>query len=75
MTELERTLKDALFRMEQETTDTLQAHTQELTALREKVNRLSTQQQESVRLLQGLSDAYKSLEPLLTRLSAIVSGE
>jgi hypothetical protein len=75
MTELERTLKDALIRMEQETTDTLQAHTLELTALREKVNRLSTQQQESARLLQGLSDAYKSLEPLLTRLSGIVSGE
>jgi hypothetical protein len=75
MTELERTLKDALTRMEQETSDTLKAHNQELTALREKVNRISTQQQESARLLQGLSDAYKNLEPLLTRLNGIVSGE
>jgi septal ring factor EnvC (AmiA/AmiB activator) len=61
--------------MEQETADTLKTHNQELTTLREKVKRLSTQQQESARLLQGLSAAYKNLEPLLTRLSGIVSGE
>jgi chromosome segregation ATPase len=75
MTELERMLKDALTRMEQETSAALQAQKQELTALREKVTRLDTEQQQSARLLHDLCAAYKSLEPLLTRLSGIVNAD
>ena len=82
MTELERILKETLTTMEREITatqeahkKTLEAHNQAIRHLQQRVSRIETEQQESVRHLQHLSDIHASLEPLLSRLSAILNGK
>lgn len=88
MTELERTLKNTLLTLEQELSATqkahsislanqqhsLESHAQAIWQLQEKVSQLQTEQQESARLLQRLSDIHTNLEPLLSRLSALLNA-
>jgi ABC-type transporter Mla subunit MlaD len=88
MTELERMLKDTLARMEQEMTSTLQAHGTALDdhrqrlAVQEKalaqhqgqMQRMNNDLQALTRRLQESGDASASLEPLLSRLNAMLSG-
>jgi ABC-type transporter Mla subunit MlaD len=88
MTELERMLKDALARMEQEMTSTLQAHGTALDEQRQQLavqeKALAQQQGQMQRMnndlqvltwrLQESGDASASLEPLLSRLNAILNG-
>ncbi len=89
MTELERTLKNTLLIMEQELSATqkmhstslnnhqrsLKNHAQAIRQLQEKIGQLQTEQQESARHLQRLSDIHASLEPLLSRLSALLNAK
>ena len=88
MTELERMLKDTLARMEQEMTSTLQAHGAALDDHRQRLGvqekamaqqqgqmqRINNDLQVLTRRLQESGDAYTSLEPLLSRLNAMLSG-
>ena len=89
MTELERTLKNTLLTLEQELTATQKAHSASLTnhqsslenhaqvirQLQEKIGQLQTEQAESARHLQRLSDIHANLEPLLSRLSALLNAK
>ena len=89
MTELERTLKNTLLTLEQELSATqkahsislanqqhsLESHAQAIWQLQEKVSQLQTEQQESARHLQRLSDIHANLEPLLSRLSALLKAK
>ena len=89
MTELERTLKNTLLTLERDLTATqkahgtslvnhqssLKSHAQAIRHLQEKIGQLQAEQQESARHLQRLSDIHASLEPLLSRLSAILSAK
>ena len=88
MTELERTLKNTLLTLEQELSATqkmygtslvnhqrsLESHVQAIRQLQEKIGQLQAEQQESARHLQRLSDIHANLEPLLSRLSALLSA-
>ncbi|MBI4803678.1 MAG: hypothetical protein HY795_00405 [Desulfovibrio sp.] len=87
MTEIERLLSDTLAAMEQELRQTqerqekiltgqqqaLAIHANTLHQLQQQVARLSAQQQKSAQHLQHLSTIHANLEPLLTRLSVILS--
>ncbi|GHV53993.1 hypothetical protein FACS1894206_05830 [Deltaproteobacteria bacterium] len=87
MTELERILTDSLTRMEQDLTaalttqgKTLDEQQHALTAQREFMNRqqeqirqMNSDLQASTQRLHDLSNAYKSLEPLLPRLNSLLS--
>lgn len=87
MTELERTLKNTLLTLERELSATQKAHgaslvnhqrslenqAQAIRQLQEQIGQLQTEQQESARHLQHLSDIHASLEPLLSRLSALLN--
>ena len=89
MTELERLLKSTLAAMEREMTATLETHETRFTGqqtrleaqarfiqeLRQGLNQLRTEQQESARHLQRLSDIHANLEPLLSRLSALLNAK
>lgn len=82
MTELERILTDSLVALEQELTatqeihkKTLEEHSQAIQRLQQSVKRIETDQQQSAQLLQHLSDIHANLEPLLSRLSAILNGK
>ena len=89
MTELERMLKDTLLRLERDMNDTqtqqgrqingqqerLEAQDGYIQELRRAIRQLQTQQQESARHLQRLSDVYRNLEPLLTRLSGLLASK
>lgn len=88
MTELERMLKETLLALERELSDTqvrqgrqisdqqgrLEAQDRHIQELRLAIRQLQTQQQESARHLQHLSDASRNLEPLLTRLRNLLEG-
>ena len=88
MTGLERTLKNTLLTLEQDLTTTqkthgtslvnhqrsLESHAQAIRQLQEKIGQLQTEQQESTRHLQRLSDIHANLEPLLSRLSALLNA-
>lgn len=88
MTELERILKDTLTTMERELTATLESHekrlagqqlrleaqAQEIQSLRRTLTQIQTEQQESARHLQRLSDIHTSLEPLLAKLNTLLNG-
>ncbi len=89
MTELERTLKNTLLTLEQELTATqkahsasldnhqrsLESHAQAIRQLQEKIDQLQIAQAESARHLQRLSDIHANLEPLLSRLSALLNAK
>ena len=89
MTELERILKNTLLTLEQELTTTqkthgtslvnhqssLENHAQVIRQLQKKIGQLQTEQQESARHLQRLSDIHANLEPLLSRLSALLNAK
>lgn len=89
MTELERTLKNTLLTLERELIATQEAHGTALTnqhrsleshatairQLQENVNQLRAEQTESARHLQRLSDIHANLEPLLSRLSALLNAK
>ena len=89
MTELERILKDTLTTMERDLTAaqkahstslvnhqrSLESHAQAIRQLQEKIGQLQTEQQESARHLQRLSDIHANLEPLLSRLSALLNAK
>ena len=89
MTELERTLKNTLLTLEQELSATqkmhsaslvnqqrsLESHVQAIRQLQENVSQLRAEQQESARLLQRLSDIHANLEPLLSRLNALLNAK
>ena len=82
MTELERILTNSLTTMERELTasrethkKTLDAQSQAIQHLQAQVNRIQAGQHEFARHLQHLSDIHASLEPLLSRLSAILNGK
>ena len=89
MTELERTLKNTLLTLERELTATqkahgtslvnhqrsLESHAEAIRQLQEKIGQLQAEQQESARHLQRLSAIHASLEPLLSRLSALLSAK
>lgn len=88
MTELERILTQSLTTLEQELTATLETHdkrlsgqqlrleaqAQEIQSLRRTLAQIQTEQQESTRHLQRLSDIHTSLEPLLTKLNTLLNG-
>jgi uncharacterized coiled-coil protein SlyX len=88
MTELERTLKDALLRMDGELSSALAAQGKKLEEQRQTLKALQTalsNQQEQVyrtnddlraltRQLSDLGDVYKSLDPLLPLLRGILNG-
>ena len=89
MTELERILKNTLTTVEQNLTATQEIHAKRLDGqqtrleaqgqyiqeLRRSVNQLQSEQIESVRHLQRLSDIHTNLEPLLSRLSALMNAK
>ena len=89
MTELERTLKNTLLTLEQDLVATqkahstslvnhqrsLESHAQAIRQLQEKIGQLQAEQQESARHLQRLSDIHANLEPLLSRLSALLNSK
>ena len=89
MTELERILKNTLLTLEQELSATQEAQAKRLNGqqerleaqarfiqeLRQSINQLKVEQQESARHLQRLSDIHSSLEPLLSRLNNLLSGK
>ena len=89
MTELERILKNTLLTLEQDLTATqkahgtslvnhqhsLESHAQAIRQLQEKIGQLQTEQQESARHLQRLSAIHATLEPLLSRLSALLNAK
>jgi chromosome segregation ATPase len=86
MTELERMLKNTLMTLEQDLSATqkahgtslgnqqrsLENHAQAIRQLQEKIAQLQAEQQESTRHLQRLSAIHANLEPLLSRLSALL---
>lgn len=88
MTELERILKNTLTTLERGLTAmqkahstslvnhqrSLESHAQTIRQLQEKIGQLQTEQAESARHLQRLSDIHANLEPLLSRLSALLSA-
>ena len=88
MTELERILTQSLTALEQELTATLETHdkrlsgqqlrldaqAQEIQSLRRTLAQIQTEQQESARHLQRLSDIHTSLEPLLAKLNTLLNG-
>ena len=88
MTELERILTQSLTALEQELTATLETHdkrlsgqqlrldaqAQEIQGLRRTLAQIQTEQQESARHLQRLSDIHTSLEPLLAKLNTLLNG-
>ena len=88
MTELEKMLKDTLTRMEQDFSTTLTsqgktleeqqraltAHSQGLRQLQEENSRIKADLQILTRRLNDLAELYKSLEPLLSRLSEKLNG-
>ena len=87
MTEIERLITDTLAALEQELRQTqamqgtiltdqqhaLENHVNTLHHLQQQIARLSAQQQESTQHLQRLSAIHENLEPLLMRLSGILS--
>ena len=89
MTELERTLKNTLLTLERDLSATQKAHSasldnhqhslenhaQTIRQLQEKISQLQSDQAESARHLERLSDIHTNLEPLLSRLSALLSGK
>ena len=89
MTELERMLKNTLIALEQDLTATqkthgtslvnhqrsLESHAQAIRQLQEKIGQLQAEQQESARHLERLSDIHANLEPLLSRLSALLNAK
>lgn len=89
MTELERTLKNTLLTLEHDLTVTqkahgtslanhqrsLESHAQVIRQLQEKIGQLQAEQLESARHLQRLSDIHANLEPLLSRLSALLNAK
>jgi TolA-binding protein len=89
MAELERILKNTLLTLERDLTATQKAHSTSLTnhqrsleshaqairQLQEQITQLQTEQQESVRHLQRLSTIHANLEPLLSRLSALLNAK
>ena len=89
MTELERMLKNTLLTLERDLSATqkmhsaslvnhqrsLESHALAIRQLQEKVGQLQAEQQESARLLQRLSDIHANLEPLLSRLSALLNAK
>ena len=89
MTELERTLKNTLLTLERELTATqkahgtslvnhqrsLESHAEAIRQLQEKIGQLQAEQQESARHLQRLSDIHANLEPLLSRLNALLNAK
>ena len=89
MTELERILKDTLTTLERDMTAmreahstslanhqrSLESHTQAIRQLQEKIGQIQTEQTESARHLQRLSDIHSSLEPLLSRLNGLLSDK
>lgn len=88
MTELERILKNSLLALERDLTATqktqgaslmsqqrsLENHAQAIRQLQENVTQLRAEQAESARHLQRLSDIHANLEPLLSRLSALLNA-
>ena len=52
----------------------LESHAQAIRQLQENVSQLRAQQTESARHLQRLSDIHANLEPLLSRLSALLNA-
>ena len=88
MTELERILTQSLTTLEQELTATLETHdkrlsgqqlrleaqAQEIQDLRRTLAQIQTEQQESARHLQRLSDIHTNLEPLLAKLNTLLNG-
>ena len=88
MTELERTLKNTLLTLERDLSATqkahstslvnhqrnLESHAQAIRQLQEKIGQLQTEQAESARHLKRLSDIHANLEPLLSRLSALLNA-
>jgi len=89
MTELERILKNTLLTLERDLTATqkthsasldnhqrsLENHAQVIRQLQEKIGQLQSEQVESARHLQRLSDIHANLEPLLSRLSALLNAK
>ena len=89
MTELERILKNTLTAVEQNLTATqetqakrldgqqalLEAQGQYIQELRRNVKQLQDEQQESAQHLQRLSAIHANLEPLLSRLSALLNAK
>lgn len=89
MTELERMLKATLTALEQDLVVTqkahsislinhqrsLESHSQAIRQLQENISQLQAEQQESGRHLQRLSDIHANLEPLLSRLSALLNAK
>ena len=89
MTELERLLKNTLLTLERDLTATqethgtaldnqqrsLEGHAQAIHQLQEDVSQLRAEQTESARHLQRLSDIHANLEPLLSRLSALLNAK
>ena len=88
MTELERILTQSLTTLEQELTATLETHdkrlsgqqlrleaqAQEIQSLRRTLAQIQTEQQDSARHLQRLSDIHTSLEPLLAKVNTLLNG-
>lgn len=88
MTELERTLKNTLLTLEQDLSATqiahdtslanhqrsLESHAQAIRQLQAKIGQLQAEQQESTLHLQRLSVIHVNLEPLLSRLSALLNA-
>lgn len=52
----------------------LESHAQAIRQLQEKIGQLQAEQQESAQHLQRLGDIHANLEPLLSRLSALLSA-
>lgn len=82
MTELERILTSSLAKLEQEFIatqeihkKTLEDHAQTLHRLQQDVSRIEAEQRESARHLQRLSDIHANLEPLLSRLNALLNAK
>lgn len=89
MPELERMLKNTLFALERGVTSTQETHgkglddqqkrlevqTRHIQQLQENITQLRAEQQEYVRHLQCLSDINANLEPLLSRLNALLHAK
>lgn len=82
MTELERMLKESLAQAEQLLRNnqiahfqTLQHHSGELRSLRNALSVLQTEQQALTAHLTRLNAVFESLQPLLTRLNALLPGK
>ncbi len=89
MTEIERILKDTLTALEQGLSATqrnqgdsltsqqrtLESHSKAIRQLADAIGQLQSEQEESARHLQRLSDIHASLEPLLSRLNGILNDK